>query len=301
MARLAARQHGVVARRQLRGLGYTDAQIKRAVQLGLLLRVHRGVYAVGHARLTQKGRWMAAVLACGPNAVLSHRAAAALSELRPIPSGPIDVTVPATGRRRRQGIRVHVSTGLARQDVRVIDGIPVTAVPRLLLDLAETVHRQQLRLAIEAAQRRDLLDRRAIESTLARSQGRRGIKPLLSALEEIARRGEAPWTQSENENRMLALIREAGLPEPSANVMVAGFLVDLHWPRERVVVEVDSWTFHKTPAKFESDRRQDAKLQRTGEAVIRATADRIHYEPRELIDDIAGLLASRRRDAAGSQ
>ncbi len=233
---------------------------------------------------------MAAVLACGPEAVLSHRAAVALWELRPTPGGAIDVTIPGRTRRGQAGIRVHGVRALHDQDRAEVHGIPVTSVHRTLLDYAEVAHRQPIRLALEAAERRDLLDLNVLDELIDRSRGRHGLKPLRAALGEL--RGPAPWTQSELENRFLALIREAATPEPHVNVVVAGLLVDFFWPRPRLVVEVDGYGFHKTRTAFEGDRARDAKLQIARYRVLRATYQRIVHEPEALVRDLRSLLAA---------
>jgi Transcriptional regulator, AbiEi antitoxin/Protein of unknown function (DUF559) len=290
LAELAARQQGVVATWQLAELSLTASAIHRRIQAGRLHRIFTGVYAVGHKRLPPNGRWMAAVLACGPDAVLSHRTAAALWELRPRPSGPVDVTVPASGRRSRTGIRLHNVRSLHADDRTDVDGIPVTSPARTLLDYAET-NRQQLRLAIEAADRRELYNGKALDALLHRSPGRGGRARLRAVLAEI--QGPAPWTRSELERRFLALIRAAGVPEPQANVLVAGFLVDLFWSDPGLVVELDGFEFHKTRTAFESDRRRDAKLQLAGHPVIRITQRRIENAPRDVVRDVVGMLRRR--------
>ena len=288
MAATAARQHGVIAVWQLKRLGYTRNAIDGLARQGHLHRIYRGVYAVGHRRLTQRARWTAAVLACGPHAALSHRSAVALWEIRPAVAGPVDVTVPGRTRRGQKGIRIHSVRRLAEEDRINYDGIPVTSVHRTLLDYAEVARRQQLRLAIEAADRRELFDLRAMDACLARNPGRHGQKPLKATLAEL--RGPAPWTRSELERRFLALIREAGLPEPQVNVLVAGELVDCFWPEHGVVVELDSWEFHKGRVQFENDRARDIKLQLAGCRVFRVTQPRIEFEARKLLADLVAML-----------
>ena len=250
---------------------------------------------MGHRRLTLKGRWMAAVLAGGPTAVLSHRAAITLWDLRPSSTGPIDVTVIARSR-SQPGILFHNVRRLHPDDHAVLDGIPVTSVHRTLLDFAEVAKPQQLRLALEAADRLELLDGRKLDALYARIRGRRGTKLLKAAADEL--RGPAPWTQSELERRFLALIREAGLPEPSCNVLVGGFLVDCWWPRARLVVEIDGYRFHKSRKQFEENRLRDTKLQLEGIRVLRVTQPRIEREPGELLSDVrrglGGVAASGR-------
>jgi very-short-patch-repair endonuclease len=286
VARLATRQHGVVASWQLHEIGIRASGIKRRVAAGRLHRIHRGVYAVGYRRLSPRGWWLAAVLACGPDAVLSHRAAIALWDLRPRVPGPVDVTVGRT-RHSRQGIRVHSVRTLDEADIATRDGIPVTSLHRTLLDYAEVARTQQLRLALEEAERRALLDGRALHALMARSPGRRGHRPLRAALSEIS---DPPWTQSELERRLLALIRGCGIPEPHCNVVVAGHLVDFHWPAQRLVVEVDGYAFHRSRTAFERDRERDAALQLAGLRVLRVTHRRVS-QPQPLIAQLRALLA----------
>lgn len=156
---------------------------------------------------------------------------------------------------------------------------------------------QQLRLAVEAAARLEILDGRELATLLGRSRGRRGVKPLKAAVAYL--RGPAPWTQSELERQFLALISEAGIPEPQVNVMVAGELVDFFWPLERLVVEVDGYEWHKGRTQFERDRAKDTKLQLTGCVVLRPTQRRIAFEARKLVADVrAALTAARRAEAS---
>jgi very-short-patch-repair endonuclease len=298
MAALAGRQHGVVARLQLLRLGFSRREIDGLLARDFLHPVHRGVYAVGHTRLTVKGRWMAAVLACGSGAVLSHRSAVALWDLQPIPSGPVDVAVVARSRRSRAGIRVHSVRTLHEDDRGEVDGIPVTSIHRALLDYAEIARPQQLRHAIEAGLRRELLDDGAFERLLGRSRGRRGAKPLRAVLHEI--RGPAPWTASELERAFLSLVRDAGLPEPSTNVLVAGALVDCFWRRAGLIVEVDGYAFHKSRSEFEADRKRDAKLMLADYRVLRVTQRRIEFESEDLTRELRQLLSERPADAAAA-
>jgi very-short-patch-repair endonuclease len=232
---------------------------------------------------------MAAVLACGPGAVLSHRAAIALWELRPVPSGPIDVTVAARSRRPRQGIRLHNVRSLHDDDRDTVEGIPVTSLHRTLLDYAQTAWEQHLRHAVDAAERRERLDARKLEALYERSRGHHGIGALKAAVARL--RGSPPWTRSELERRFLALIRDAGLPEPQTNVLIEGELVDCFWPEAALIVEVDSYEFHKSRAQFDADRRRDAKLMVAGYRVLRVTQPRVEFGARALVSDLRALLA----------
>jgi len=289
LAALAAIQHGVVSWLQLREIGFTKHAVHARVAAGRLHRVHRGVYAVGHTKISLRARWMAAVLACGPEAVLSHRAAAALLELRAAPSGPIDVTAAALAH-RLPGIRCHVARQLHPDDRTKIDGIPVTTLSRLLLDLAETDNPRRLRSTLEAAQRADLLNVLHLEATMARSPGRHSLKPLAAALEQL--NDEAPWTQSELETRFLELVRHAGLPAPHCNVVVDGVPVDFHWPAHNLIVEVDGFRYHRTRASFEDDRRRDTRHAVAGRRSVRLTHQRIVYEQREMLSDLRKLISA---------
>ncbi len=231
---------------------------------------------------------MAAVLAGGPDAVLSHRSAAALWSLRPAGSSSIDITAPGRTRSTRPGITVHRVRNLHPRDRATREGIPVTSVHRTLLDYAELSAPHQLGWAFEAADRLDLLDLRAIEELCTRSAGRHGLKPLKRLAAEHC--GPAPETRSELERRFLALIRDAGLPEPSVNVLVAGFMVDFYWPSSRLVVELDGFAFHRSRRSFEDDRAKDVRLQLAGCRVLRLTDRRLRTEPGAVRDDVARAL-----------
>jgi very-short-patch-repair endonuclease len=230
-----------------------------------------------------------AVPASGSTAVLSHRAALALWELRPRPAGPIDVTVVARGRRPLAGIQLHCVRSLDAADRMTIDAIPVTPVARALLDYAEVARPQQLRLAVEAADRRELLDLGAVRALLSRSPGRHGARPLAEVIEQLT--GPAPWTQSQLERHFLALVRAARLPEPQCNVIVEGELVDFFWPDARLIVETDGFEFHRHRAQFEADRRRDARLQAAGFRVVRITQWRLKHEPGGVVAELRRLLS----------
>lgn len=286
VAELAARQHGVVSLWQLLALGYSARTIRRWAARGRLHRIHRGVYAVGHTRLSVKGRWMAAVLACGPDALLSHHAAAALHDLRRPSGGKLDVT--STSRHVVAGVRCHGVRALHPDDRACIDGIPVTSLARTLLDLAGVLNQQRLRSLVEEVERREILDGRLLQAQLQRGNGRRGVAALRRALR--ATRGQPSWTQSGLERAFLELVREAGLPEPQTNVIVDGELVDAFWPEYNLIVEADSWSYHKTRRSFEDDRRKDTKHTLAGRRSIRITGSRIEHERGALQRDLAALL-----------
>lgn len=283
---LVATQHEVVATRQLREIGYSTRAIGRRVAARLLTRVHHGVYTTRHTPLTFPGHCMAAVLACGPEAVISHHAAAALHDLRPVPQAWIDVTASCT--RRHCGIRCHVSD-LPEADRSTIDGIPVTTLDRTLLDYAAQANARQLRSAVEAAERQQKLNLLTLRPLLERNAGRRGAGRLARALAELT--DDPPWTMSELENQFRDLLDGAGIPMPEFNVLIEGELVDAVWRRERLVIEVDSWEFHRGRAQFEADRRRDARLQLAGWRVLRVTHRRMTADRAALLNEIRRLLA----------
>jgi very-short-patch-repair endonuclease len=285
---LAGRQHGVISWEQLWALGYDRHAVYRLVAQGWLHRVHRGVYAVGHTRLSVKGQWMAAVLACGSGAALSHAHAAALHDLRTTPSGVIDVTAPS--RRHVTGVHSHRARTLDPLDVTVVDAIPVTTVARTLLDQAERLSAQRLRTLLEATLRRDLFDLNQITATIARNPGRHGIAPLTAALGDLP--DEAPRTQSRLEQAMLELVRAAGLPEPAVNVVVDGDVVDFFWPHHNVVVEVDGWGTHRSHAAFVGDRRRDARHTVAGRRAARFVYDDVVNRAPEVTAQLTGLLVA---------
>ncbi len=290
IAALAAAQYGVVSRRQLLDAGITRPMVERRLTSRHLVPLHRGVYAVGHARLTRDGHWLAAVLAAGPGAVLSHREAAALHGLRPSDRPTIDVTVAA--RRRVRGLQVHRVERLDAADLTVVAGIPATTVARTLVDLADVVPPRALRKALEEAERSHRLDVRAIEAALGRARGRNGTthEQIRSALAELAAIG-ATTTRSELEDRFLALLDVRGVRRPTANGWTERMEVDACWPRERVVVELDGWADHRTRDAFQRDRIRSNDLQAAGWTVLRFTHADVVQRPDDTAERVRRALA----------
>jgi very-short-patch-repair endonuclease len=277
LAELARRQWGVVSVEQLRALGFGRSAVTRRVRAGRLHRLYLGVYAVGHVHLSREGRRLAAVLACGEGAVLSHRSAAAHWGLLQTSQARVDVTA-RRGRRRVEGIRLHWSRSLAAQDTTTRQGIPITSIARTLLDLAATVRPDRLERALAQAERLQLYDQAAIADVLSRSNGHRGRAALARA---TAR--EPRLTRSELEAIFLRLVRQAGLPEPQSNLPLAALdhprlEPDFYWPTHRLVVETDGWETHGTHAAFQTDRRRDASLVAAGWRVMRFTYDDVVHE-----------------------
>jgi predicted transcriptional regulator of viral defense system len=279
IVRLAERQHGVFGVRQLQDVGITWEEIRARAAAGWLRRVHRGVYAIAGSRLAQHGQWRAAVLACGDRAVLSHRDAAALWRLRPIPDPPISVTVPTyAGRRKRAGLVIHRSLTLADRDTTEREGIPVTGPARTILDLAASgLARRALERAIDEAERLRLCDEEELLAMLNRlRRGRAGTvrgRAGCAILSRILAEHEAgsTLTRSELEERFLALCRARGLPRPLVNASLFDFTVDFFWPQAGLVVELDGRASHGTRRAFQADRDRDSELAAKGFRTLRFT------------------------------
>jgi predicted transcriptional regulator of viral defense system len=281
LADLAGRQWGVVSRAQLAAMGVGRGAIDARLNAGRLRRLHRGVYAIGGAALPREGRALAAVLACGERAVLSHVSAAVHWGLLSYDPPRPEVTAPAS-RRGVPGIRLHRARSLDATETTTHDGIPITTVARTLIDLAARSPTNHLEHAIGQAMRNQLYDHSAIEQVL---DGRRGTTALRRATTDPA------FTRSELERRFRALCRRAGLPRPLSNVVVADadhhpHEVDFFFPSHRLIVEVDGWRDHGTRVAFERDRAKDAALVAAGHAVLRFTKRQIAYEPDTVADRV---------------
>ena len=281
LAELARRQHGVVTIDQIRELGLRTSAIGHRARTGRLHRLHRGVYAVGHRALTDEGRFLAAVLAIGPSAVLSHRAAAALWRLVDADRGDVDVTVPHRAR-HQVGIRVHETRRLDLGDRLRLAGIPVTTVPRTLLDLAGVADDRLLRRAVREAYVQRRVDDAALLACVAGAGRRRGARRL-AALVRPGRTG----TRSELEDRLLALPLARGLPAPRVNVRLGGLPeaveVDLLFPQARLVVEADGARYHDNPVARRSDAARQAMLEEAGYRVLRVSWSQVTRRPDETV------------------
>jgi very-short-patch-repair endonuclease len=283
VAALADRQHGVVAVWQLLAIGLGEGAIRYRAKVGRLHRIHQGVYAVGYRKLTRQGHRMAAVLACGPDAVLSHRSAAAHWGIGSA-SYKTDVTTPQT-KQSRTTIRAHTSR-LHQEDRTTHDSIPITSVARTILDLAAQLSNDELTHLIEDADRRGRFDLRALDRAIARRPHVKGVARLKAVL--AAYRGPAD-TRSHLERNFRKLIAKASLPEPQFNVLVAGLTVDVYWPHWKLVVELDGEPYHANPRKFESDRVRDAILQKIDQRVLRVTGDRLDNASNAVLADVLAL------------
>lgn len=254
--------------------------------------LHRGVYAVGHLAVTQESRWMAAVLASGPGAVLSHRAAGELWGLVPRGSGRLEVT--RSGHHRARPGIVGRKSCLPPDERTVADGIPVTSVPRTVLDLAAVVPERRLERALNEVEVRGLRDRLSVPGLLERHPGRRGAAALRRLLAESDRQNGV--TASKLEDEFLALVDRHGFPRPrlNADLRVGEVFLrpDCLWPEQRLIVELDGRAVHRTPMAFERDRERDRTLVADGWRVVRVTWRQLYEEPGRVAGDLDRLLAA---------
>jgi very-short-patch-repair endonuclease len=294
VAELAAKQHGLVTHAQLLRLGFSSGGISRLATAGRLHRVHRRVYAVGHALLSDRGRCLAAAMASGRGALVSHEAAAWLWGLLPSCPSLIDVTVPRHGGKRSK-IKLHHSSTLVPEEHGKFGPIPATALPRTLLDLAATTSPRFTWSAIDRAERLNLLDLTQIDAMLTRRRGHRGAERLRKAL-EIYR--EPGFYRARSERLLRRLVRKQGLRQPRINTWVDRFEIDAYWEEERFAVEVDGWEAHRTRKAFEDDRLRREEMKLAGIDVVPISARRIEQRPDEVGRHLA-LLLQRRRHKLG--
>jgi very-short-patch-repair endonuclease len=289
LAALASRQHGVVSRAQLVELGFTRHAIRRRLQVDRLRRLHAGVYAVGHWALTSASHDLAAVFACGPQALLSHRAAGRRLQLVRGSAARIDVTA-LRGCKEKPGIAVHRTRLFHPDDRSTVDGIPVTSVARTLVDLADVLSERLLAAAVNEAEVQRLFDLTAIEKTLSRLPGRQG-RPRLERV--LAAYTDPPgYTTTKAERLFLRLCREHGLPNPE-RVFLAGYELDFYWSDVRLAIEIDGGPFHRTRRAFHEDRRRDRRLAGLGIQVARAPWRDLTDGAVELVAELKAIRARR--------
>jgi very-short-patch-repair endonuclease len=262
----------------LLSLGVNSDAIDHRLKTGRLHRAHQGVYAVGRPELTRYGRWIAAVLACGDGAVLSHLDAAALWEIRPPRSDPIHVSVVASSFPRCPGIVVHRRKHFTTSDVTRHCDIPVTTPVCTLIDVSTCFDRDALEAAINEADKRDLVDPERLRLELDTIPRRPGI----GVLREVLDRRTFTLTDSELERLFLPIAREAGLSKPVTGAYVNGFKVDFYWPELGLVVETDGLRYHRTPAQQARDRIRDQAHLAAGLTPLRFTHAQVHYERRQV-------------------
>jgi very-short-patch-repair endonuclease len=293
VADLARRQHGIVGRTQLRALGMEPGAIKRRVQTGRLHVIHRGVYAVGHTAITQRGRWMAAVLASGPGAVLSRRSATALWGIWGSGTGETHVTVPRKSR-SQQSIRRHFGA-LPFDEVTVRDGIPVTSAARAVLDLAADKGEAAAETALREMEYLGIYGPVSIPALLDRYPRHKGTPIVRTCLERL-RDDPGGRIRSTLEEQFLPFLDAHQIPRPRLNPRLSvgndRFQVDCYWPQARLVGELDGFASHGTKRAFRADRKRDRRLLAAGYRIARITHDRLHSEPDEVAADLRASLTS---------
>jgi very-short-patch-repair endonuclease len=284
---LAGRQHGIVARRQLLALGFGTRSIEHRVERGRLHLVMHGVYAVGWPALTRKRRWMAAVLACGDEAALSHRSAAALWEIGREQKGRTDVSVRRRCELTRPGLLIRGRPSLAAGDIWMQDGIPVTCPALTLIDPATELHPVAIERAVNDADKRDLIDPEALRSALDRYAGMPGVRPLRILLDRLTFR----LSDSDLEICFRPLATAAELPSPLSKQWVNGFEVDFFWPELGLIVETDGLRYHRTPSTQKRDALRDRTHVIAGMTPLRFTHHEVRFEARKVRADLAATAA----------
>ena len=281
LAAIAGRQHGLITSGQLRGTGLTGAAIQRRVRNGRLLREHRGVYRVGHRAPSLEARYLAAVFACGGGALLSGEAAGHLHRLLRGLAPPPEVTAPTE--RRVPGVVTRRGRLTKREGV-VIRGIPVTSVPRTLIDLAGVLGEEDLARACHEA---TVLYRITPAQVKPRPNA-----PGAAKLRRVLH-GDAPVTLSKLESRFLALLREEGLPLPQTNKPAGGRYVDCRWPEHRLTVELDSYRFHSSRFSWEQDRRREREAYARGDDLRRYTYGDVFEDRALMLAELRELTTAR--------
>lgn len=289
------RQQGVAGLAQLVALGIGGTAVRKRAQAGRLHRLYRAVYALTPPSLLPlNGRYLAAVLACGPGAALSHRSAADLLGLRKTDRAPIDVIVPGRTARRHDGIDIHRSTTLTAADTTIVDGIPVTTVARTALDLATVVRRRAVERALDQAEMLQVFDLNALRDQLDRNPHHPGAPALRAVLDEHIAGTTVTW--SDLEELCLEVTRAAGVQPPEVNVYVdpgdgePPIRPDFVWRAQRVTVEADGFGSHKTRHAFENDRRRDQRLIRAGWRPVRVTDRQLRQERGRIVALLIDLL-----------
>lgn len=283
---LVEAQHGVISYEQLRDLGWGKGAIRHGVARGDLHPLHRGVYAVGRRDVSPEGLWMAAVLACGRGAAISHETAAALwGFVVPGDDEPVHVSVPA-GRHPDHGNVIRVHRRAQMPPVTSSNSIPVIEPIYALLDIAAGFEPRRLERAINEADKIGLLRFEQAVQALDRLAGRRGVSKLRAALTGHT------VTESDLESAFLRLVRRAGLVDPQTQAIVRGYRVDFFWPDLGLVVETDGLTYHRTPTQQARDRRRDQDLTAAGLTCLRFTNAQVRHEAASVI---ATLRAVARR------
>lgn len=300
---LASAQQGRVARWQLLEAGLSSKQIKTRLHHGWLVRVASGVYAVGHTASAPFAEEVTALLRAPRGTVLSHLTAARLWEIhgqrgsvsssvaRASPPGPVDILIPSAGGQRRELLAIHRTVLPQRARSAHVHNLPVTTPTQTLLDIAPLLSPRELERAVDEALARGLTSRGELASAADRDQRRAGSGTLRRL---AGQRGPLTRTHQGVEEELLALIREAGLPQPLINSRLHGFEVDFYWPDARLVVEADGYQWHSSRSAFERDRRKDNVLRAAGQEVLRFSWEQATAGKLTTVSQIAGEIASRR-------
>jgi Transcriptional regulator, AbiEi antitoxin/Protein of unknown function (DUF559) len=293
---LGAQQHGVIALGQLQALGFASSAVRKRAGAGRLFRIHRGVYAlVPGSLLSREGWWMAAVLASGHGAVLSHRSAAHLHGLRPSSRERIDVMVPGVSARTVAGVDVHRSVTLNDHDVTVVESIPVTTLARMILDLAAMVEQRAVERVIGEAVDRGTFDLWAVTDQLNRNPKHPGTPALRAAVGP----DRAGLTDSELEELFVSIWWPTGLPRPQTRFHIdpgdGGLLIraDFAWPDAKFDLEIDGSRYHTPEHHRRRDYRRDQRLKRAKWEVLRVGDDQLNGHPDEVVTIVWELLAPR--------
>ena len=286
LAALAGGQFGPVSLDQLLAIGFSRREIQLRVERGQLHRLYPRVYAVGHVNLIPHARLLAALMACGPTAFLSHRASASARGLRPINTKRIDVTVPGSNLRPRDRLVLHRSRTPHEDEVTTYNGLRVSSVPRMLIELAPHETLAELDRLITAAVRKRLLNLRAMETALARHARQPGVAKLKRGLRDYRPR---PEDKSGLERAFAELIADTDVPPPLRNVIIAGWEVDFYFPVARLAVELDGRPYHTAVRDTERDKLKDGKLLLIGIRTLRITELRMALEPEAVLRDVLGL------------
>ncbi|MBS1677043.1 MAG: DUF559 domain-containing protein [Actinobacteria bacterium] len=303
IARICHEQHGLITLEQLEARGMTSPAVHERLLSGRLHRIHQRVYSLMPDVMTQRGRFMAAVLACGPEAVLSHGSAVYLWGFVNEWSAPIDVTAPNRRGRSPEGVAAHRDGSLQPIDRTRLYGIPCTSPARALLDYAGVAAEWELRKAVAEAEVLGLLDQRQIRALLRRSRRRRGVARLRLILDTL--HPQTRRTRGELERLFLAMCIRAGLPQPEVNVWLdvpggKALQADFLWRDARLIVEADGREFHDTASAFEQDRKREQRFQSAGWRVTRCTWKQVEREPQRLARTFDALLAQAKSAQLGT-
>ncbi|HUA05787.1 MAG TPA: DUF559 domain-containing protein [Solirubrobacteraceae bacterium] len=282
IARIARRQDNVITGDQLRAAGLRRGAIVHRLEARTMQRLHKNVFLLGAAPPTPMARARAAVLACGADAVASHRSAACLFGLLPqIEGADVHVTVAGRNPGDHPGIRLHRVKKLEPADATTINGLKLTSIARTICDLAATESARDTERAFQEALFRDKTIDRAVAAVLQREPRRRGARVIRSLL------NDPRLTRSERERRILKLIAQAQLPKPLTNVPLHGYVADVFWPQHNLILEFDGWQAHGHRHAFESNRKRDQVMLAAGLRTLRATDRQLTNEPIALTARIA--------------